>query len=103
MRGVPVWATLIALMEHGKVVVGVVSAPALGPPLVGRARRRRVDRAQPDQGHALQVSAVGRLADASFSFSGLERLGEGRTARPVPRPHEGLLAHPRRSATSGRT
>lgn len=30
VRGVPVWATLIALMEHGRVVAGVVSAPALG-------------------------------------------------------------------------
>ena len=32
VRGIPVWATLIALMnvEDGSVVVGVVSAPALG-------------------------------------------------------------------------
>ena len=29
VRGVPVWATLIALMEGDEVVVGVVSAPAL--------------------------------------------------------------------------
>ena len=29
-RGVPVWATLIALEEDGVVTVGVVSAPALG-------------------------------------------------------------------------
>ena len=28
-RGVPVWATLIALEDHGQVTVGVVSAPAL--------------------------------------------------------------------------
>ena len=30
VRGVPVWATLIALAEGDDVVVGVVSAPALG-------------------------------------------------------------------------
>ena len=30
VRGVPVWATLIALMDGDEVVVGVVSAPALG-------------------------------------------------------------------------
>ncbi|MFC6089460.1 histidinol-phosphatase [Saccharothrix lopnurensis] len=30
LRGVPVWATLIALVEDGTPVVGVVSAPALG-------------------------------------------------------------------------
>lgn len=29
VRGVPVWATLIALMEGDEVVIGVVSAPAL--------------------------------------------------------------------------
>nr|WP_239028971.1 histidinol-phosphatase [Pseudonocardia acidicola] len=29
-RGMPAWASLIALTEHGKPVVGVVSAPALG-------------------------------------------------------------------------
>nr|WP_199439484.1 histidinol-phosphatase [Umezawaea beigongshangensis] len=30
LRGLPVWATLIALVEDGVPVVGVVSAPALG-------------------------------------------------------------------------
>ncbi|TAM92859.1 MAG: histidinol-phosphatase, partial [Jatrophihabitans sp.] len=30
VRGVPVWATLIALLDDGVPVVGVVSAPALG-------------------------------------------------------------------------
>lgn len=30
VRGVPVWATLIALEEAGEIVVGCVSAPALG-------------------------------------------------------------------------
>ena len=29
VRGVPVWATLIGLVEDGEVVLGVVSAPAL--------------------------------------------------------------------------
>ena len=29
MRGVPTWATLIALVENGEVVIGVASAPAL--------------------------------------------------------------------------
>jgi histidinol-phosphatase len=29
-RGIPVWATLVALEEDGEVRVGVVSAPALG-------------------------------------------------------------------------
>ncbi|MDQ5855271.1 MAG: histidinol-phosphatase, partial [Actinomycetota bacterium] len=29
LRGVPVWATLIALVQDGRPVVGVISAPAL--------------------------------------------------------------------------
>ena len=30
VRGIPVWASLIALVHDGEPVVGVVSAPALG-------------------------------------------------------------------------
>ena len=30
LRGVPVWATLIALVEEGEPVVGMISAPLLG-------------------------------------------------------------------------
>ncbi len=30
VRGVPVWATLLALEAHGELVVGMVSAPAMG-------------------------------------------------------------------------
>ena len=30
VRGVPVWCTLIALLEDGDPTVGVISAPALG-------------------------------------------------------------------------
>jgi histidinol-phosphatase len=69
VRGVPVWATLIALTVDDDPVVGVVSAPALGRRWwaalgsgafvteLGSAPRR------------LQVSAVQRIDDASFSYS----------------------------------
>ena len=30
VRGIPVWATLLALQEHGELAVAVVSAPAMG-------------------------------------------------------------------------
>ena len=63
-RGVPVWATLIALEEDGRVVLGVVSAPALH-------RRWWAERgggahAGGDQVH---VSAVRRVEDAVLSFA----------------------------------
>jgi histidinol-phosphatase len=75
VRGVPVWATLIALLELGpdgeQPVVGIVSAPALGRRWwaakgSGAYSGRSLARAT-----RLQVSEVSRLADASFSYSSL--------------------------------
>ncbi|MCV7315707.1 histidinol-phosphatase [Mycolicibacillus parakoreensis] len=71
VRGVPVWATLIALLDDGVPIVGVVSAPALGRrwwagrglgafAVVGTAAPRR-----------LAVSAVAELSAASLAFSSL--------------------------------
>ena len=55
-NGVPVWATLIALMRGDRAVCGVVSAPALRQALVGGDRPGRV--------HGLG-RADPRLADAA--------------------------------------
>lgn len=70
VRGVPVWATLISLLEDGEPVVSVVSAPAL--------RRRwyaakgagayRVFGGEPKR---LQVSRVSDFQHASLSMSSL--------------------------------
>ncbi len=71
VRGVPVWATLIALLDGDQAVLGVVSAPALG---------RRWWAARGDGAFAttlggaprrLQVSRVAELADASLSYASL--------------------------------
>ena len=69
VRGVPVWATLIALMEDGAPVAGVVSAPALGRRWwaslgAGAYTGRALSRAT-----RLQVSQVSELKDASFAYS----------------------------------
>jgi histidinol-phosphatase len=61
-RGVPVWASLIALEREDEVVCGVVSAPALGH----RWWAARGEGAFRD-GERIRVSAVSRLADASVS------------------------------------
>lgn len=75
VRGVPVWATLIALMERGeggdRPVVGVVSAPALGRRWwaaegLGAYTGRSLSSAT-----RLGVSRVSRLQDASFAYSSL--------------------------------
>lgn len=76
VRGVPVWASLIALLQDGVPVVGVVSAPALNRRwwaaqglgahscLAGSAPRR------------LSVSGVTDLGSASLSFSSLSGWAE---------------------------
>ncbi len=66
VRGVPVWATLIALRIEDRVDVGVVSAPALGR----RWWAARGHGAFAD-GQPIQVSQVARLADAHLSYSSL--------------------------------
>ena len=90
VRGVPVWATLISLMERGEggyqPVVGVVSAPALGRRWWAAQGPRRLHRPQPD----LRVPAaglagrphLGRLVRVLLA----DRLGGARPARRLPRP-----------------
>ncbi|TIC88814.1 histidinol-phosphatase [Nocardioides sp. GY 10113] len=71
VRGVPVWATLIALAVDGEVVLGVVSAPQLqrrwwavkgGGSWTGKSLMKAT---------RCQVSDVRRLEDASLSYSSI--------------------------------
>ena len=69
VRGVPVWATLIALVDDGMPVVGLVSAPALGRRWwaatgSGAYSGRSLSSAKP-----IHVSKVASLEDASMSYS----------------------------------
>lgn len=71
VRGVPIWATLIALFEGTEPVVGVVSAPLLGRRWwaakgTGAYAGRHRNRAE-----RIQVSGVRRVANASFSYSSI--------------------------------
>ncbi|WP_431837912.1 histidinol-phosphatase [Cellulomonas sp. Y8] len=71
VRGVPVWATLIALLDGDEVVVGLVSAPALHRrwwAAVGSGAWTGRSLASATR---MQVSEVGRLQDASLSYSSL--------------------------------
>ncbi len=71
VRGVPVWATLIALMDGDRVVVGVVTAPALSRRWWGAAGGGAWTGRSLTKASRCQVSGVTKLADASFSFSGI--------------------------------
>ena len=75
VRGIPVFATLIALERDGEIAVGVVSAPALGR----RWWAARGEGAFAD-GRRLRVSQVARLEDAVLTYTSAadffrERLG----------------------------
>jgi histidinol-phosphatase len=63
-RGIPVWATLIALEEDGELRLGVVSAPALH-------RRWHAERGGGAwvNDDRVRVSAVRRIEDAVLSFA----------------------------------
>jgi histidinol-phosphatase len=74
VRGVPVWATLLALEREGTVDLGLVSAPALGR----RWWAVRGEGAYAD-GERCHVSAVARIEDASVSTTSARRMPAGWT------------------------
>ncbi|WP_418190770.1 histidinol-phosphatase [Amycolatopsis albispora] len=70
LRGLPVWATLIALVEDGEPVVGVVSAPVLGrrwQAATGSGAWVRDVNGE----HRISVSSVSSLEDAYVSTTHL--------------------------------
>ena len=71
VRGVPVWATLIGLMDGDEVVAGVVTAPALGRRWWAAKGGGAWTGKSLTSASRCRVSGVGQLADASFSYSGV--------------------------------
>ncbi|MGQ0466232.1 MAG: inositol monophosphatase family protein [Sporichthyaceae bacterium] len=76
VRGVPVWASLIALMDGDDVIVGVVSAPALGRRWWAAAGEGAWSYDGSGDPRPCRVSAVADLADASLSYSSLSGWAE---------------------------
>jgi histidinol-phosphatase len=72
LRGVPVWATLIALVIDGKPLVSVVSAPALGRRWWGSPGEGSKTRDLDGSVRKLEVSKVSSIADASLSYNNLQ-------------------------------
>lgn len=71
VRGVPVWATLIALIDGGHPVVGLVSAPALSRRWWAASGSGAWTGRSLAKAEQIQVSEVDRLEDASLSYSSL--------------------------------
>jgi histidinol-phosphatase len=71
VRGVPVWASLIALLEDGVPAVGVVSAPALQRRWWAAGGAGAFATVDGSPARRLSVSSVAQLNSASLSFSSL--------------------------------
>ncbi len=71
VRGVPVWATLIGLMDRDRVVMGVVSAPLLGRRWWAASGNGAWTGRGLTKAARCRVSDVSRIEDASFSYSSL--------------------------------
>jgi histidinol-phosphatase len=76
VRGVPVWATLIALLQDGVPVAGVVSAPALQRRWWAGAGEGAFASFAGGAARRLAVSSVADLESASLSFSSLSGWAE---------------------------
>lgn len=72
VRGVPVWATLLALQRDGVVELGLVSAPALGR----RWWALRGEGAYAN-GERCHVSSIGRIEDCAVTTTSARRMPAG--------------------------
>jgi histidinol-phosphatase len=88
VRGVPIWATLIALLVEGWPMLGVVSAPALARRWWGSESAGAATRFADRPERACHVSAVRDLAHASLSLAqpvAWEADGRGEAAAALSR------------------
>jgi histidinol-phosphatase len=83
IRGVPIWGTLIALMEGDTPVAGLVSAPALGRRWWGAVGVGAYAGKHQRAATRIAVSSVSRLSDASVCYSSLSGWAESGRLEPV--------------------
>lgn len=81
LRGVPNWATLIALEVDGQPVLGVVSMPAMGARWFAETGGGAWRQDQGSEARRISASGVTALADASLSF---QSIGQWRDAGYLP-------------------
>ena len=76
MRGIPVYATLLAVEREGRLLAAAISAPALGrrwhASLGGGAAQRDLFGERP-----IHVSGIGQLSDAQVVWSGIRAFDKG--------------------------
>ena len=79
LRGVPTWATLIALVDNDEVVASVVSSPALYRRWYASVGGGAFVTEGTSAPRKLTVSKVSQLADASITYSDFQGWGARRT------------------------
>jgi len=72
LRGVPIWATLIALRVDGEITTSVVSAPALGRRWWAHRGNGAFTMDIDGSVRALQVSKISNLEDSSISYNNMQ-------------------------------
>jgi histidinol-phosphatase len=72
VKGVPIWATLIALLHHGEPVVGLVDAPALGRRWWAARGGGAFAGTGLTDGSPIRVSSVATIEEAHLAHAGLE-------------------------------
>ena len=72
LRGVPIWASLIALRIDGVITTSVVSAPALGRRWWAHRGNGAFTQDVDGSVRVLQVSKVSKLEDSSLSYNNLQ-------------------------------
>lgn len=85
VRGVPIWATLIALFDGAQPVVGLVSAPALGRRWWAALGQGAYAGRSMTNATSIRVSGVSRLSDASLCYSSLSGWEEAGKLDPMLR------------------
>src|SRR5262249_5035600 len=68
-RGIPIFATLLALEENGEIVLGIVHAPARAETFWAEKGRGAFK-----NGERIKVSSIDRIEDAHFCFGGINRI-----------------------------
>lgn len=72
LRGVPVWATLIGLLENDEPIMGFISAPAMARRWWAQQGSGAFTQDPDGSVRDIHVSAISDLADASLSYSDVQ-------------------------------
>lgn len=73
LRGLPIWASLIALRENDVITTSVVSAPALGRRWWAKLGNGAFTLDVDGTVRSLEVSKVSNLSDASISYNSMQQ------------------------------